>query len=74
MEMEMECVEKGLDVQSQLEDNKCPLLRRVGNFAAALRMKKSWHGELGEFCEWPEMEPRAVPCRTNALAASSVGG
>lgn len=31
-------------MQSQLEDEACPLIRRVGTFAAALRMKKSWHG------------------------------
>eukprot|EP00903_Cladosiphon_okamuranus_P007712 g7473.t1 len=36
--------DQGLDVQSQLEDDACPLVRRVGTFAAALRMKKSWHG------------------------------
>lgn len=32
-------------MQSQLEDDACPLVGRVGTFAAALRMKKSWHGE-----------------------------
>eukprot|EP00752_Nemacystus_decipiens_P012025 g10660.t1 len=36
--------DQGLDVQSHLEDEACPLVRRVGTFAAALRMKKSWHG------------------------------
>ncbi|CAN0381985.1 unnamed protein product, partial [Ectocarpus fasciculatus] len=36
--------DQGLDVQSQLEDEACPLVGRVGTFAEALRMKKSWHG------------------------------
>ncbi|CBN75635.1 6-phosphofructo-2-kinase/fructose-2,6-bisphosphatase [Ectocarpus siliculosus] len=36
--------DQGLDVQSQLQYEACPLAERVGTFAGALRMKKSWHG------------------------------
>lgn len=32
-------------MRSQLRHHDCPLVTRVGNFAAALKMKKSWHGK-----------------------------
>ena len=48
-------------MRSQLRDEACPLARRVGTFASALKMKKSWHGETEEG-------------RTNAWFGVGVGG
>lgn len=66
-------------MQSQLEDEACPLVGRVGAFAGALRMKKSWHGremEAGALTENSKVYYSLTlhTTKPNMGPAKSVGG
>lgn len=50
---------QGADVRSQLRDEECPLVDRVGAFAAALKMKKFWQGMI---CVFLCVRDRACVC------------